>query len=165
MNTSVVSPESLDIVLFGGGGGGSVMAKGLQESFPDAHVSVVVPTGDHGGSTGIIRDVLGGPAVGDPSKIITELSGSAAVKTVLETPRFARGSNTDDIRRLNEALLNALPPQANAYRAVAILDGAVEVGKELMEKHGKQLQGHSYRNIALTAIRLYTVICVSLWLR
>jgi|SRR5581483_8944867 len=155
MNSPVASPEDLNIVLFGGGGGGSVMAKGLQESFPDAQLSVIVPTGDHGGSTGIIRDVFGGPAVGDPSKIITELSGSAAVKAILETPRFAKGSNTNDIHRLNDALLQALPPQINANRAAAILDGAVEVGRELIEKHGKQLQGHSYRNIALTAIRLY----------
>lgn len=62
MNTPVATGEGLNIVLFGGGGG-SVMAKGLQESFADASLSVIVPTGDHGGSTGIIRDVFGGPAV------------------------------------------------------------------------------------------------------
>jgi len=155
MNTPIATGEGLNIVLFGGGGGGSVMAKGLQESFPDASLSVIVPTGDHGGSTGIIRDVLGGPAVGDPSKIIAELSGSEPVKSILETPRFAQDSTTDEIKKLNDALLEALLIGVNVNRAVAILDGAVEVGRELIEKHPKGLQGHTYRNIALTAIRLY----------
>lgn len=92
--------------------------------------------------------------LGDPSKIITELSGSEPVKSILETPRFAQGSTADEIKKLNDALLEALLSGVNINRAAAILDGAVEVGREL-EKHPKRLQGHTYRNIALTAMRLY----------
>ncbi len=149
MTNELDTHYNLNLVLFGGGGGGSVMASGFVDAFPDASISVVVPMGDSGSSTGVIREVFGGPAVGDLGKVLCAVGSSAVVSRIFDQ-RFDELATPDDVARLNEKLLSALPDGATANRASPILDYSASLCSEL-----PGLYGHTYRNLVLTALRLH----------
>lgn len=148
MTNELNCQQGLDIVIFGGGSGGSVMAHGLVEALPEANISVIVPMGDSGSKTGVIREIFGGPAVGDLGKVVCAVSGSAAVKQVFDQ-RFGEQAIPDDVTRLNDRLLEALPGWAATNHTAKILGQAACLSAEL-----PNLMGHTYRNLVLTALRL-----------
>ena len=146
--TSYERNEPLHITVLGGGGGGSVMAGGLVEAMPDADISVIVATGDSGSKTGELREMFGGPAVGDVRKVMAAVAGNREAGDL-----FGRRFNE------NDALYDYSVPfyenlVANGKDAAA-LSKALERTDELvieLQDRGKTLKGHTFGNLLLTAM-------------
>ena len=60
------------IVLFGGGTGLSQILKGLK-LFP-VEVSAIISVSDNGGSTGMLKEELDMPAIGDIAKVVISMA-------------------------------------------------------------------------------------------
>ena len=60
------------IVLFGGGTGLSQILKGLK-LFP-VEVSAIISVSDNGGSTGLLKEELDMPAIGDIAKVVISMA-------------------------------------------------------------------------------------------
>ncbi|HEV7454015.1 MAG TPA: 2-phospho-L-lactate transferase CofD family protein [Candidatus Saccharimonadales bacterium] len=175
--------NALQIVNFGGGSGGSVMAAGLVEAFsvrdlsvllpqsdvpssPDlfdgriteVQVTNVTPVADGGSKTLEVRQIWGGPAVGDSRKVLGAVSSNAAGLLFRDTGgpqntggRFGAEATQGTVRDFNETVLGALATSGvSTERPAAILEDVIGLTKELPNG----LRGHTYGNLVLTALRL-----------
>lgn len=78
------------IVVFGGGTGLSHILKGLK-LFP-VHVSAIISVADNGKSTGILKEELNIPAVGDVGKVLISMANVSDDMTDLLSYRFTNSS-------------------------------------------------------------------------
>jgi 2-phospho-L-lactate transferase/gluconeogenesis factor (CofD/UPF0052 family) len=147
----MISPEQFDqtkITIFGGGGGGSVLAGGIVEALPDADVSVVVPTGDSGSRTGELREMFGGPAVGDARNVMAAVAGNREAGDLFGK----RFGETDSLHESSGRFLDVL---VAAGKDGETIHGTLKKTDELvaeMTSNGKRLQGHTLGNLILTAM-------------
>jgi 2-phospho-L-lactate transferase/gluconeogenesis factor (CofD/UPF0052 family) len=148
--TAPEQSDQLHITVFGGGGGGSVMAGGLVEAMPDADISVVVPTGDSGSKTGELRAMFGGPAVGDVRKVLAAVAGNRRAGELFGT-RFGEGDTLEDYGgQLFDSLVLA---GKDADHVSKVLERTSDVVTELGDR-GSDLRGHTFGNLILTAFGL-----------
>jgi len=92
------------IVVFGGGTGLSHILKGLK-LFP-VHVSAIIGVADNGKSTGILKEELNIPAVGDVGKVLISMANVSNDMTKLLSYRFTNSSvENHPIRNLMLAAL------------------------------------------------------------
>jgi 2-phospho-L-lactate transferase/gluconeogenesis factor (CofD/UPF0052 family) len=155
MNT-VEHSTGLAIVEFAGGGGGSVLTPALAGGFPESHISVVVPTGDGGGNTELLRRVLGGPAVGDCRKILGSVAQNGSAELFQDRKdgnpfgRFGAETTIDHVEYLNDLFWTAIDKEGvNTALAGKILDETVELAGDF-----GSLEGHNYMNLVVSALRL-----------
>jgi 2-phospho-L-lactate transferase/gluconeogenesis factor (CofD/UPF0052 family) len=148
--TAVEYGNQLSITVFGGGGGGSVMAGGLVEAMPGAEVTVIVPTGDSGSKTGELRDTFGGPAVGDARKVLSAVSGNEAGP--IFGMRFGEGTTAADVEFHGSQMLDILKNRGkDTIHASRIVADTVRLVAKLPEGE-KSLRGHTLGNLMLTAM-------------
>lgn len=145
------------------------MAAGLVEAFSemersailpttDVEISNVIPVADAGSRTLEVREIWGGPAVGDTRKVLGAVSGNAAGVLFQDKGgpqdtggRFGRKATLDDLEGFNETFLGVLREKcADTTRPARILDDVVRMAGELPNG----LSGHTYGNLVLTALRL-----------
>jgi len=144
------------------------MAPGLVEAFSDmqsaggqaidSEVSNITPVADGGSGTLVVREIWGGPAVGDTRKVLGAVSANAAGVLFRDTGgphntggRFGPHATVDDVRGFNDILLGVLAAKrADTTRASTILDTVADMIGELPSG----LHGHTYGNLVLTALRL-----------
>ena len=82
------SDQHLRIVVFGGGTGLSVLLSGLK-LFP-LEVTTVISMSDNGSSTGVLRQELDIPAVGDVGKVILSMANTDSELLELLQYRFKK---------------------------------------------------------------------------
>ncbi|HSD55573.1 MAG TPA: 2-phospho-L-lactate transferase CofD family protein [Candidatus Saccharimonadales bacterium] len=147
----MASPEQADatkVAIFGGGGGGSVMAAGLVEALPNVDISVIVPTGDSGSKTGELREQFGGPAVGDARKVLAAVAGNQEAGELFGK-RFARD---DTLYTYTGPLYDNLVRAGKDPDAVSkVFERTGELVTELYDQ-GRSLKGHTLGNLILTAM-------------
>ena len=152
MHTPEAAPH-LEIVTFGGGTGGAAMVE-LSRLMPDIHVTMGVSTGDGGNCTNDLRKLFGGPAVGDLRKVLGHASTNAAGP--LFHTRFAHDDSVSTIERLNDDFLDAIV--AGGSEEVRMAENAAQlavcIGRIAAHYQPYQLEGHTYGNFILTALRL-----------
>ncbi|MGH7158264.1 MAG: gluconeogenesis factor YvcK family protein [Candidatus Saccharimonadales bacterium] len=140
-----MSSEQLRITIGAGGAGGAVMGAGLVEAFPDADVSIVVTTGDSGSKTGELRQLFGGPAVGDIRNILSAVSGNGAGP--MFNHRFGREDSPETVRRLAAGMLGVIATE-DTTRLDAIMERTITLSRQLPDG----LAGHTFGNLVLTAL-------------
>ena len=82
------------IVALGGGTGLSALLRGLKEH--TSNLTAVVTVADDGGSSGVLREELGIPPVGDIRNCIAALADAEPLMTQLMQYRFPPGSGLDN---------------------------------------------------------------------
>ncbi len=138
------------IVIIGGGSGASNMAQGVAEAQPDALLSVVVATGDNGGSTGRLRASYPEvPAVGDVRKVLSALSLNRAAADVFES-RIEDGQDMDTFMRMGSLFMQAVfenEGEQNRPWVASLVESTETLAAEITAN--ESLAGHSYGNIFL----------------
>jgi uncharacterized cofD-like protein len=81
------------IVAIGGGTGLSILLRGLKER--TSHLTAIVTVADDGGSSGVLRDQLGIPAVGDIRNCIVALADTEPLMQELLQYRFPTTGDED----------------------------------------------------------------------
>ncbi len=142
--------ESSHIVIIGGGSGASNMAQGVAEAQPDAQLSVVVATGDNGGSTGRLREMYPEiPAVGDIRKVLSALSQNRAAADDFES-RIEAGQDLDTFIKMRSLLMRAVfesPANNNRPMVAALVESSETLAAEIAAH--ESLEGHAYGNVFL----------------
>jgi 2-phospho-L-lactate transferase/gluconeogenesis factor (CofD/UPF0052 family) len=151
INHYPTEPEQLRIVAFCGGGG-SVMTRGLVETMPGADITIVVPTGDGGSKTGELRDVFGGPAIGDLRKNLGAVADPGVAELFDdEVGRFGSTATNATITILHRTLLRDMERRGmDTTRAANLLGDIMEQANHLPNG----LESHTYTNLLLNALRL-----------
>jgi|GEM_PF-3387378 len=140
-----------NIVMIGGGSGTSALAPGYIDAFPDSDFTIVTGIADSGSKTGRLRELYGGGAVGDLSKVIGAVSANPAGGLMEE--RLDSTSTPDQVR---DKLYDAVSVMAvdDSRRAYRIMGEAVGIAQQLYEHEPEGLKGHRIGNLILTSLRL-----------
>src|SRR5262245_37666595 len=122
------------IVGIGGGTGLPVVLSGLKElsAAGDIDITAIVTVADSGGSTGVLRDAFGMPAMGDIRKCMIALAADTSVLTSVCRHRF---ENPDGFagHSLGNLILSAL------YQISGSFTDAVEQASDLLNLKGRVL--------------------------
>ena len=121
-----------NIVAIGGGTGLPNLLKGLKDYTPDINLTAIVTTFDDGGSSGILRDQLGIPALGDIRRCLTALAReNQDARAVAEIFNY----RFDAQAKLNEHSLGNLI-LASLLDRLGDLAAVVEVAAEVLNIQG-----------------------------
>lgn len=108
---------NLKIVCVGGGSGLSHFVKGVKD-IPNVNLTCIVTVADDGGSSGILKNELEIPAVGDIRNVLSSLSNAPELMSDILTYRFEKGSLT------GHSLGNLL--FASLIHTTGSIEGAIE---------------------------------------
>jgi len=142
------------ITMLGGGGAPSAIAPDLLKVLPDhMGLEVVTATCDSGNSTGKLRNVFGGVAVGDLRKNIASVS-DVEMRGLLEQ-RFGSDVTMEKIAKLVTQLEDSIASKHSAEdidEARAALSLTLKVSEHLQSlstQEGGGLAGHTFGNLAM----------------
>ena len=139
-----------NIVVAGGGGGAPLTAKALAGACPESTITLIQGTHDHGGSSGVLRDEFGVPAMGDVAGGLAAFSAPELSEPF--NTRFGAEDDVERVRTVGDKLFDVIrqhTPGLDEAWAALQLDRADEVAGELADR-GHSMKGHTYRNLLLT---------------
>ena len=165
-HVEMADEERPKATIFAGGSGGAATGAGFVEQFDGYDVTIVSGIADGGGSTKEVREVFGGGAPGDLRNIIASVSGNDAGRYLNE--RYKYNAQLDDFRRTGNLFIDTLAArneelklfgQYDKMHDLERVDATVEftnfLAEYMLEETGrKNLDGHTWGNFLLTALRL-----------
>jgi 2-phospho-L-lactate transferase/gluconeogenesis factor (CofD/UPF0052 family) len=103
----------------------------------------------------VLREVFGGPAIGDARKVLGAVANADARYFFDDdNGRFNATATPDTVRALNDQFLDVIEKNGVATdRPATILNEVIDQLEELPSGDGK-LKGHTYTNLVLNALRL-----------
>lgn len=139
--------SQVQIVILGGGSGTSVLADGLAACLPQARITAVVGVGDSGSKTGELRHFFGGVAVGDLRKVLGAVSGNQL--GLIFSYRFGANDSKEKFQSLAHSFVEAAA--ADGYSRARLQKVMHDTSALAADIPG--LQGHTFGNLVLTALR------------
>ena len=117
------------IVAIGGGTGLSMLLRGLKER--TSHLTAIVTVADDGGSSGVLRDQLGIPPVGDIRNCIVALADTEPLMQELLQYRFPSGTDDDGTGLGGHAVGNLLIAAMTAVEGGDFEEGVRRINRIL----------------------------------
>lgn len=138
MNEVSQSPEGLHIVTISGGSGGNALSKALAPYTSEFDsITSIVTSFDSGGSSKILRDVLGVPAIGDFRNVLSGYADPEAASVLeMRAKVDIDHESTPEMHPLGSIVLahmmKGLRPSFDAYREIGVKDDYLEAAEQLI---------------------------------